>query len=58
VLIKLQAQQSRAVMIYEEGNRHELARQEIICTDFPLSSIELYACWDCTHWVIMLPSKY
>jgi uncharacterized protein (DUF433 family) len=51
-------QQSRAVMIYEDGNRHELTRQEIAYTDFPLSSIELYACWDCKHWVIMLPSKY
>ena len=58
VLIKLQVQQSRAVMIYEDGNGNEHARQEIAYTDFPLSSIELYACWDGEHWVIMLPSEY
>ncbi len=58
VLIKLQVQQSRAVMVYEDGNGNEHARQEIAYTDFPLSSIELYACWDGEHWVIMLPSEY
>jgi hypothetical protein len=58
VLIKLQVRQSRAVMIYEDGNGHEHARQEIAFTDFPLSGIELYACWDGEHWVIMLPSEY
>jgi hypothetical protein len=58
VLIKLLMQQSRAVMIYEDGNGHEHARQEIAYTDFPLSSIELYTCWDGEHWVIMLPSEY
>jgi hypothetical protein len=58
VLIKLQVQQSRAVMVYEDGNGNEHARQEITYTDFPLSSIELYACWDGEHWVIMLPSEY
>jgi hypothetical protein len=51
-------QQSRAVMIYEDGNGHEHARQEIAYTDFPLSSIELYAYWDGENWVIMLPSEY
>jgi|GEM_PF-6773891 hypothetical protein len=33
-------------------------RQEIPYTDFPLTSITLYACWDQEHWVIMLPSEY
>jgi hypothetical protein len=58
VLIKLQVQQSRAVMVYEDGNGNEHARQEIAYTDFPLAGIELYACWDGEHWVIMLPSEY
>ncbi len=43
-------------MIYEDGNGHEHARQEIAYTDFPLSRIELLASWDGNHWVIMLPS--
>ena len=58
VLIKLQVANSRAVMIYEDGNGHEHARQEIEYTDFPVPGIELYACWDGEHWVIMLPSEY
>jgi hypothetical protein len=58
VLIKLQVQQSRAVMIYEDGNGHEHARQEIAYADFPLSNIELYACWDGEYWVIMLPCEH
>ena len=58
VLIKLQVNNSRAVMIYEDGNGKEHARQEIAYTDFPLSQIQLYAYWDGEHWVLMLPSEY
>lgn len=58
VLIRLVVESSHAVMIYEDGNGHEHARQVIGYTDFPLPGIELYACWDTEHWVIMLPSEY
>ena len=58
VLIRVQVTEGRAVMIYEDGNDHEHARQEIPYTDFPLNSITLYACWDQENWVIMLPSEY
>lgn len=58
VLIKLEVKDSRALMIYEDGNGHEYARQEIPYTDFPMPSIQLYACWDGEHWVLMLPSEY
>ena len=58
VLVRVQVTEGRAVMIYEDGNDHEHARQEIPYTDFPLNSITLYACWDVEHWVIMLPSEY
>jgi hypothetical protein len=58
VSVRVQVTEGRAVMIYEDGNDHEHARQEIPYTDFPLSSITLYACWDGEHWVIMLPSEY
>jgi hypothetical protein len=58
VLIRMQVNNHKAVMLYEDGNGHEHARQEIAYTDFPLSSIELYACWNGTYWVIMLPSEY
>ena len=58
VLIRVQVSEGRAVMIYEDGNGNEYARQAIPYTDFPLSEITLYACWDQEHWVIMLPSEY
>ena len=58
VLVRVQVAEGRAVMIYEDGNSREHARQEIPYTDFPLTSITLYACWDQEHWVIMLPSEY
>lgn len=58
VLIRVEVKESRAVMFYEDGNGHEHARQRIPYTDFPLEQINLYACWDGEHWVVMLPSEY
>lgn len=58
VVIKTTVNNSKALMVYEDGNGHEHARQEIPYTDFPLPEITLYACWDGEHWVIMLPSEY
>ena len=58
VLVRVRVTEGRAVMVYEDGNYHELARQEIPYTDFPLASVTLYACWDQDDWVIMLPSEY
>ena len=58
VSVRVQVTEGRAVMIYEDGNGREHARQEIPYTDFPLNSITLYACWDQENWVIMLPSEY
>ena len=58
VLIRVQVSEGRAEMIYEDGNGLEHARQAIPYTDFPLSEITFYACWDQEHWVIMLPSEY
>lgn len=58
IMIKVQVRNSRATMIYEDGNGRELARQIIPYTDFPMQAISLYACWDGEQWVIMLPSEY
>jgi len=58
VLVRMSVVLGSAVMIYEDGNGNEHARQEIPYTDFPMNSITLYACWDGEHWVIMLPSEY
>ena len=58
VVVKTTVSNLKALMVYEDGNGHEHARQEIPYTDFPLTEITLYACWDGEHWVIMLPSEY
>ena len=58
VLVRVQVTEGRALMIYEDGNSREHARQEIPYTDFPMTCITLYACWDQEHWVIMLPGEY
>ena len=58
VLVRVRVTEGRAVMVYEDGNNKEHARQEIPYTDFPLDSVTLYACWDQDDWVIMLPSEY
>ena len=58
VLVRVQVSEGRAEMIYEDGNGREHARQAIPYTDFALSEVTLYACWDQEHWVIMLPSEY
>ena len=58
VLIKLELAGTTATLIYEDGNGLEHARQAIPYTDFPLERIQLYACWDTEHWVIMLPGEY
>jgi hypothetical protein len=43
VQVKVTVQDSRATMIYDDGNGKEHARQEISYTDFPLNTITLYA---------------
>jgi hypothetical protein len=58
IQVKVTVQNGRATMIYDDGNGNEHARQEIPYTDFPLTEITMYACWDGLHWVIMLPSEY
>ncbi len=58
VLVRTEVSGSSAVMIYEDGDGSEYARQEIAYTDLPLSTVRLYAVWDSERWVIMLPSEY
>jgi hypothetical protein len=58
VLVRTEVSGSSAVMIYEDGNGAEYARQAIPYTDLQLPSVNLYAAWDSERWVIMLPSEY
>jgi hypothetical protein len=58
VLVRVQVNDGRALMLYEDVNGRESARQEIPDMDFPRNSTSLYACRDGEHWVIVLPSDY
>jgi hypothetical protein len=58
VLVRTEASGASTVMIYEDGNGAEHARQAIPYTDLQLPSVNLYAVWDSERWVIMLPSEY
>lgn len=54
---ELIVQDSAGVVIAEDGNGHELARQQIPYTDFPFG-IKLYAIYDADLLVILLPGEY
>jgi hypothetical protein len=55
---KLTVTGSKAQLTLDDGNCRVLDRQQIDFTDFPLQSIQLYACWGGDFWVLMLPSEY
>ena len=56
--LQMRTKNHHATIVIDDGNGVELAKQEIEFTDFPLPHIKLYACWENTHWVIMLTSEY
>jgi hypothetical protein len=47
-----------AQLTLNDGNGRVLDQQHIEYTDFPITSIQLYACWGGEFWVIMLCSEY
>lgn len=55
---RLVVNQSRAVLELDDGNDNVFAKQAIEYTDFPLSEIKLYCCFEGSNWVIMLTSEY
>lgn len=49
---------TQAELTLDDGNGRVLDRQHIAYTDFPMQSIQLYACWTPDYWVLMLCSEY
>jgi hypothetical protein len=47
-----------AQLTLDDGNGRVLDQQHIPFTDFPMTSIQLYACWGGEFWVLMLCSEY
>ena len=58
VQVRLVVANGAAVLTLEDGNGGVRARQAIPYTDFPIPHYTLYACWNGSDWVIMLPSEY
>jgi hypothetical protein len=58
VVAELTVTGSKAELILENGNGLVLDSQRIEYTDFPLPSIQLFACWGGEFWVLMLPNEY
>jgi hypothetical protein len=58
VLVRLVACDGAAVLTLEDGNGGVRAQQMIPYTDFPIAQQLIYAVWDGTNWVLMLPSEY
>lgn len=55
---KLSVTGTSAVLTLDDGNGHVFAKQSIEYTDFPLTEMKLYCCFDGEHWTIMLPREY
>lgn len=54
---KLTTNDSTGLVVIEDGNHNELARQEIPFTDFPLDEITIWAEWNGAYYTAMLPSE-
>jgi hypothetical protein len=48
----------KAIVVADDGNGNEIARQKIPYTDFPLRSQRLYLVNDGKYRVLMLPGEY
>lgn len=58
VVAKLVRTGCKAQLTLDDGNGRVLDQQHIPFTDFPMTSIQLYACWGGEFWVLMLCSEY
>jgi hypothetical protein len=58
IVAKLVRTGCKAQLTLDDGNGRVLDQQHIEYTDFPLTSFQMYACWDGELWVIMLCSEY
>jgi hypothetical protein len=56
--LKLNKKGHGAEIVIEDGNTHQLAKQHIEYTDFPLDTFVFYAVWAGEFWVLMLCSEY
>jgi hypothetical protein len=54
---KLNVSDSEGNVYCGDGNGNRLRHQKILYTDFPLSTIKLYAIWNGERVVIMLPTE-
>ena len=58
IVCTLTTTDSRATVIFDDGNGNVLAKQSIQFTDFPLDQIKIYIVSNGDQYVVMLPSEY
>lgn len=58
IALNLKVQNSKAKLVFEDGNDGILASQNIPYTDFPLEKIKLFLVREASQFVVMLPSEY
>jgi hypothetical protein len=58
IVAKLSVDYPEARLVLDNGNGRLLDRQYFEYTNFPISNLQLYACWGREYWVIMLTSEY
>ena len=58
VVVRITVKNTEALMVYEDGNGHEYARQAIPYTDFPMAEMTVFCSFDGEIWVLMLPNEY
>lgn len=55
---KLTVKDGKGLLVCEDGNYNQIAKQEIPFTDFPLDSIELWCENSGENWIILLPTEH
>lgn len=58
VVLNLTAVQRGAIVRLEDGNGGVLEQIRLDYTDFPFAEFSLFACWNESFWVGMLPNEY
>lgn len=58
IVAKLVRTGCAAQLTLDDGNGRVQDQQHLPFTDFPMTSIQLYACWGGEFWVLMLCSEY
>lgn len=58
VLIKISSEESICTITCEDGNENQYSKNTTRNIKVLIPNLSLYASWDGTNWILMLPSEY